>query len=222
MMPTRYSRAWRTWAHVRLGPLEFQIMEIVWASKQCTVRELVQRLPENRPYTTVLTTVDRLFFKGLLSRKKVEGHFVYWPRLSPEDLEEMLDKDVLAYFQSRPERSREHILLSLIQTIERDDERLYKKIELIVMSAMATEPQQPQRSAGSTMEAMVKVSSTPPGADVEVDGAFVGHTPSLVSLALGEHAVRVAKRRHKEWARTVKIHSGTITLHAELEHEGGG
>lgn len=220
MEPTRYSRAWRAWAHVRLGPLEFQIMELVWASKECTVRELVQRLPENRPYTTVMTTVDRLFFKGLLNRKKIQGRFVYWPRLDPEDLEEMLDKDVVAYFQSRPEHSRESILQSLIQSIKRDDPSLYERLEKILMPTAGVELAPPilSQSTQST-EAIVKISSTPSGADIEFDGAFAGNTPSILRVARGEHVVKLRKRSYKAWHRALKAHSGTISLHAELEEE---
>jgi hypothetical protein len=173
-----------------------------------------------------MTTVDRLFFKGLLNREKIEGRFVYWARLGPEDLEEMLDKDVLEYFRSRPERSREQILLSLIQSIKHDDPGLYEKLEQILARPPGVDPEQgsgntariPKRST----DALVKISSTPSGADVEIDEAFAGNTPSFLSLAQGEHAIRVAKQGYKEWTRKLKAYTGTITLHADLEQKSVG
>ncbi len=63
----------------------------------------------------------------------------------------------------------------------------------------------------------VAVSSTPAGADIEVDGAFVGSTPSAITLMAGEHSVVVKKNGFKAWERRIKITGGEITLMAELE-----
>jgi predicted transcriptional regulator len=53
-------------AKVRLGPLERKILEEVWSRKSVTVRELVEDGKIQLAYTTVMTTLDRLFKKGLL------------------------------------------------------------------------------------------------------------------------------------------------------------
>jgi len=64
----------------------------------------------------------------------------------------------------------------------------------------------------------LSVSSTPDGADIEVDGGFVGNTPSDVQVAEGEHTVSVSKSGFKSWERKLKISSGSsIHLNAELE-----
>jgi len=41
--------------------------------------------------------------------------------------------------------------------------------------------------AGAAGMASVAIDSTPPGADIEIDGAFVGNTPSSVAVAMGSH-----------------------------------
>jgi PEGA domain len=63
----------------------------------------------------------------------------------------------------------------------------------------------------------ISVFSTPEGADIEIDGSFVGNTPSVVELAPGEHEVIVKKSGFKPWERKLKVSGGEIKLTAELE-----
>ncbi len=63
----------------------------------------------------------------------------------------------------------------------------------------------------------VSVTSTPDGADIEIDGSFVGNTPSVVELAPGEHALIVKKSGYKPWERKLKVTGGEIKVTAELE-----
>lgn len=64
----------------------------------------------------------------------------------------------------------------------------------------------------------VIVKSTPDGADITVDGKYVGNTPSTVRLAPGDHAISVEKSGFKNWQRTMTASSGGIvTVDAALE-----
>jgi hypothetical protein len=67
------------------------------------------------------------------------------------------------------------------------------------------------------LAAKLDVSSTPAGADIEIDGAFAGSTPSSLSLGTGDHTVAVKKNGYKAWERKIKITGGNINLAAELE-----
>jgi hypothetical protein len=68
------------------------------------------------------------------------------------------------------------------------------------------------------MSAKLQLESTPPGADIEIDGSFVGNAPSDVQVTEGEHTVSVKKAGFKDWMRKVKVSSGSsIRLSAELE-----
>jgi len=67
--------------------------------------------------------------------------------------------------------------------------------------------------------AKVSISSNPDGADIEVDGNFVGNTPSTIDLASGDHVVSVKKSGYKPWERKVKTSGGDIRLHAEMEKQ---
>jgi predicted transcriptional regulator len=71
----------------RLGPFEQQLLEEIWACGNATVRELLDKGTISQAYTTVMTTVDRLYKKGFLDRE-VEGRaFRYTPRVSEAELQ---------------------------------------------------------------------------------------------------------------------------------------
>ena len=59
--------------------------------------------------------------------------------------------------------------------------------------------------------------STPDGADVELDGAFVGSAPSTVTVANGDHSVLITKKGYQPYEKKLHTSGGTISLRAELE-----
>jgi PEGA domain len=63
----------------------------------------------------------------------------------------------------------------------------------------------------------ISVTSTPPGADIELDGNFVGSTPSVIETTAGEHSVAVKKSGYKSWERKMNVTGGTVTIAAALE-----
>jgi len=66
--------------------------------------------------------------------------------------------------------------------------------------------------------ATLQVDSIPAGAEISIDGKFVGYTPSGVRVEEGSHMVIVKKPGFKHWRRKVKISGGSdIHLNAELE-----
>ena len=84
------------------------------------------------------------------------------------------------------------------------------------MARFAVAPPAPP-SATAAAQASVIVESTPPGADIEVDGAFVGNTPSTVSVALGNHQITVKKKGFTDWTKTLNVTGGNVHLNAELD-----
>src|SRR6202166_426089 len=69
-----------------------------------------------------------------------------------------------------------------------------------------------------SMSAKLQLESDPSGADIEVDGNFVGNTPSEVRVADGEHTISVKKSGFKDWQRKLKVSDGSsVHLNAELE-----
>lgn len=74
-----------------------------------------------------------------------------------------------------------------------------------------------QKSATPAAASQLSVSSNPTGADIEVDGSFVGNTPSTVDVTSGEHTVVVKKSGYKDWSRTLKVTGGAVNLSIEFE-----
>jgi|SRR5215467_4040811 len=71
----------------QLGPLERRVLEALWARGHATVRELVENgVCRDLAYTTVMTTLDRLFKKNLLGRVREGRAFRYTPRFTRQEL----------------------------------------------------------------------------------------------------------------------------------------
>jgi len=77
-------------------------------------------------------------------------------------------------------------------------------------------PPPPVRPATASANATVLISSPSATAEVEVDGAFVGNTPTTLQLATGTHRI-VVRNGAKSWQRTLQINGGsTISLNASM------
>jgi len=73
-------------------------------------------------------------------------------------------------------------------------------------------------TAPTMQPATVIVKSTPPGADINVDGKFMGNTPSTIQLTPGDHVVTVEKEGLRPWERGMTITAGgNITIDATLD-----
>ena len=116
-------------SHVTLGPLEIQVMEVVWKHGPSSVREVVERMQNRLAYTTVMTTLDRLFKKGLLDRHKSERAFVYAARVSSQEWERQRAGHLVAGFLAGPQPSRELLLSSLVEAVGHYDAQLLEELE---------------------------------------------------------------------------------------------
>ena len=72
-------------------------------------------------------------------------------------------------------------------------------------------------AAAVVTEASVAVDSSVAGADIEVDGNFVGSTPSTVSVLPGQHTFVVKKKGYADWSRSMMVSGNAAHLSAELE-----
>jgi hypothetical protein len=90
------------------------------------------------------------------------------------------------------------------------------------MARFGTTPPAPAAStAPSVAQASLVIDSTPPGADIEVDGSFVGNTPSTIAVTPGSHEISVKKKGFANWTRKLNATSGSVRLSAELEQASG-
>jgi predicted transcriptional regulator len=112
-----------------LGPLETRIMGVLWAKGPSSVRAVVEKLRRRRAYTTVMTTLFRLFKKGLLDRYKLHRCFVYSPRLSRREWEKKRAGELVAGFLAGPEPSRELLLPCFLEVVGEQDPALLDELE---------------------------------------------------------------------------------------------
>ncbi|MCF6133796.1 MULTISPECIES: BlaI/MecI/CopY family transcriptional regulator [Thermoactinomyces] len=70
------------------GPLELEVLKIIWQKDWQTVQEVLDQLPAHKhyAYTTIMTVMNRLHQKSVLSRKKKGKRYLYKARYQPEDL----------------------------------------------------------------------------------------------------------------------------------------
>ncbi len=116
----------------RLGTLERRVIEIVWERDQVTVREVHARLEGRVAYTTVMTTLDRLFKKGLLTRTKRARAFAYSAKASREELDAAVANDVVSGLLADDWSAPLPFLSNLVEEVGRRDRALLDELERLV------------------------------------------------------------------------------------------
>jgi hypothetical protein len=72
--------------------------------------------------------------------------------------------------------------------------------------------------SASEAEALIALVSTPEGAEVTVDDAFLGNAPAKLKLKPGKHTIKVTMAGYKDWSREMTVMSGSeVNLTATLE-----
>ncbi|HEY6766164.1 MAG TPA: BlaI/MecI/CopY family transcriptional regulator [Candidatus Sulfotelmatobacter sp.] len=132
----------------QLGPLEQRLLEILWSRGTATVRELLQDGVDNLAYTTVMTTLDRLYKKSLLTRE-VEGRaFRYAPRFTREELHrEVAGQAFRQLLDASP--GTELPLSYLVEILSERDSQLLEDLRQVVETKRR---ELRKKSAGDTRE----------------------------------------------------------------------
>ena len=118
---SRWRRAEEDPLRGALGSLERQVMEIVWRQGDFTVRAVQAQLARPMAYTTVMTTLDRLFKKGLVARRRDGRAFVYTAAQSRQEIEADVASGVLSGLLSNGPASALPILSNLVDAVGRQD-----------------------------------------------------------------------------------------------------
>jgi predicted transcriptional regulator len=114
-----------------LGPFEQQLMQEMWAHGSATVRELLADGKIKQAYTTVMTTVDRLYKKGFLDRVAEGRAFRYTPRYTPEELQRVAVLDGIRDLLESPGPSS--LPLSyLVEALSAHDAQLLDELQILV------------------------------------------------------------------------------------------
>ena len=114
----------------RLGPLELAVLRILWScTTAASVRHVLAHFDRPVAYTTIMTTMDRLFRKGLLERSgRGREAFLYRPLLQQE---QWLRNHVRTFVSQCITRSpsRESFLSGMIEALANHDESLLEALE---------------------------------------------------------------------------------------------
>jgi predicted transcriptional regulator len=114
------------------GPLEIRVLDALWAQDApACVRDLQPRFP-GVAYTTLMTTLDRLFRKGTLSRVKSGRAFYYQPKSSQQELISALAGSTLATLLPGDAESVRPILSMFVDTVGDRDRALLDELEKMV------------------------------------------------------------------------------------------
>ena len=124
----------REFLRARLGTLEQQVIDIVWTSGEVTVRDVHTRLDGRVAYTTVMTTLDRLFRKGLLERTKPARAFVYAAAASREELDAIVANDVVSGLLAGDLSAPLPFLSNLVDAVGARDRALLNELDRLVKS----------------------------------------------------------------------------------------
>ena len=116
----------------RLGVLERQVMNVVWDAGEINVREACERLGAAVAYTTVMTTMDRLFKKRLLARRKVGRAFVYTAAATRDQLEGAVASELVQSLLQQHGGEPLPLLSSLVDAVSDRDRALLDELERLI------------------------------------------------------------------------------------------
>jgi predicted transcriptional regulator len=112
-----------------LGPLESAVMEILWERGESTVHQVAHNLQRPLAYTTVMTTLDRLYKKGLLARRRVARAFLYSPGMSRPEWERHVAAAMVRGYFERPQPAGELLISCLVEAAGQHNEALLDELE---------------------------------------------------------------------------------------------
>ena len=118
-----------------LGPLEREVMELVWRRPEksgVSVRDIHLAFEERLAYTTLMTTLDRLHKKGLLDRRKEGRAYFYSPRFSPDEFERGVARNLINKLLGRGSDGVEPILACIIDAVSERDRALLDELDRLI------------------------------------------------------------------------------------------
>lgn len=115
-----------------LGPLEQQLMQVVWSAGEVSVRDVHRRMGERLAYTTLMTTLDRLYKKGLLVRRKEGRAFYYSSRFTPGELDRSIVRRMIARLLGFGGEGPEPMLACIVEAISDHDRALLDALDRLI------------------------------------------------------------------------------------------
>ena len=107
-------------------------MEETWRLGEVSVRDIHRAFNEQIAYTTLMTTLDRLFKKNLLERRKDGRAFLYAALVSRDDLDRGIKEDVVDGLLGHGADGVEPVLACIVDTISERDRELLDELDRLV------------------------------------------------------------------------------------------
>ena len=107
-------------------------MEETWRLGEVSVRDIHRVFEERIAYTTLMTTLDRLFKKKLLERRKDGRAFVYAALVSRDDLDRGIKEDVVDGLLGHGADEVEPVLACIVDTISERDRELLDELDRLI------------------------------------------------------------------------------------------
>ena len=116
----------------RFGTLELRVLEALWARPAAaTVRDLGPEFA-GVAYTTLMTTLDRLFRKGVLARQKEGRRFLYQPRLTRDQLLSSVAGDALEAILGPRAAEYRPMVSFLLDAVRREDRDVLDSLDALI------------------------------------------------------------------------------------------
>jgi predicted transcriptional regulator len=115
-----------------LGRLELAVMDVVWRGSDVCVRDVQAALARPAAYTTVMTTLDRLYKKGFVTRRRDGRAFVYSATLTRQEIEATMTAGLLKGLLSDDARAARPLLSHLVDAMGERNDQLLDELEQLV------------------------------------------------------------------------------------------
>ena len=107
------------------------MMERIWRSGEISVRDVHSEFANRLAYTTVMTTMDRLYKKGMLQRRKEGKDFLYVAALTEQEYQERLTHHLFGMVLHDGKNSGA-VLSNFVDAVSDTDEKLLDHLDQLV------------------------------------------------------------------------------------------
>lgn len=119
-------------ASLALGKLEREVLDQIWQRREVSVREVYLAFEERIAYTTLMTTLDRLYKKHLLHRRKDGRAFLYSAAFARDEFEHGIREDVIDSLLEQGVGGIQPVLACFVDTVSERDRELLDELERLV------------------------------------------------------------------------------------------
>jgi len=119
-------------ASLALGKLERRVLDEAWRRGEVSVRDIYVAFDEHIAYTTLMTTLDRLYKKQILDRRKDGRAFLYSATVSREEFEHGIREDVIDGLLGRGAEGIQPVLACIVDTVSERDRKSLDELERLV------------------------------------------------------------------------------------------